>query len=108
LREPHLEHRRRNATSGTARSSGSSSTFTDAARPQLTGVTNVAPGVAVKSFELARELLPTARRVAILRPSTNDFIRLLVSQEDLLASRYDLQVDSIEVRTREDVPGAIE
>jgi putative ABC transport system substrate-binding protein len=68
----------------------------------------MAPGVLFKHFEFVRELLPSARRVAILRPATTDFIRLLMSQEGPLASRYDLQVDSIEVLTREDVPGAIE
>ncbi len=80
------------------------------ARPggNITGVTTMAPSVVAKTFELVRELLPSARRLAILRPATNDFIRKLMSQEGSLASRYDLQVASIEVLTREDVPVAIE
>lgn len=81
------------------------------ARPggNITGVTSLASsGLMAKNFEIARELLPNARRLTILWNPNNEAVRLLMSREAPLAFRYDLQVDAIEVRTREELPGAIE
>ena len=81
------------------------------ARPggNITGVTSLVPGALLaKNFEIVRELLPNARRLAILWTPTNEAVRLLMTRELPLASRYNLQVDPIEVRTREEVSGAIE
>jgi putative ABC transport system substrate-binding protein len=75
----------------------------------ITGVTSLVPGgLMAKGFEMVRELLPNARRLAILWNPTNEAVRLMITQEVPLASRYDLQVDLIEARTREELPGAIE
>ncbi len=75
----------------------------------ITGVTSLVPGALLaKNFEIARELLPNARRLAILWTPTNEAVRLLMTRELPLASHYNLQVDPIEVRAREELPGAVE
>jgi putative ABC transport system substrate-binding protein len=74
----------------------------------ITGVTALVPGgLLAKHFQFARELLPNAKRLAILSTADED-VRLMMSREVPLASQYGLQIDVIEVGTREEVPGAIE
>jgi len=81
------------------------------ARPGLnvTGVAAITPGAFLaKQFEILRELLPQAQRVAVLVNPANDDHRLTLAREVPMTAQLGLQVDVIEVRTSEDVPGAIE
>jgi putative tryptophan/tyrosine transport system substrate-binding protein len=80
------------------------------ARPggNATGVTSVVPGSYIgKNFEILRELLPDARRLAVLWNPANSMSRLRVPAELSLASQFGFQVDLIEARTPEEIPGAI-
>jgi putative ABC transport system substrate-binding protein len=60
-----------------------------------------------KNFEVLRELLPNAQRVAVLTNPDNSMARLRVSSELPLASQFGFQVDVIEARRQEEIPGAI-
>src|SRR3712207_840034 len=74
----------------------------------VTGVAAITPGAFLaKQFEILRELLPQAQRVAVLVNPANDDHRLALAREVPMASQLGLQVDVIEVSTPEDVPGAI-
>jgi len=81
------------------------------ARPgrNVTGVASITPGAFLaKQFEILRELLPKAQRVAVLvNPANNDH-RLILVRELPMTSQLGLQIDVIEVRAPEEVPAAVE
>ena len=81
------------------------------ARPggNLTGVTTLAPGgTMAKSLQLLKELLPTARRIAVLINPTNEVInRLLPMEAPPAAAQLGFQLDVIEVREIEELAAAI-
>jgi putative ABC transport system substrate-binding protein len=73
-----------------------------------TGVTAITPGAFLaKQFEILRELLPRARRIAVLANPANDDHRLTLAREVPMATQLGLQVDVIEVRAPEELPAAI-
>ncbi len=81
------------------------------ARPgrNVTGVAAITPGVFLaKQFEILRELLPQAQRVAVLVTPGNDDYRLALARELPMVTQLGLQVDVIEVRASGDIPGAVE
>jgi ABC-type uncharacterized transport system substrate-binding protein len=81
------------------------------ARPggNITGAATLVPGgLLAKNFQTVRELLPNAQRFAILTNPADASARLGIAREVPIALQYGLQIDVIEVRTREEVPGAIE
>jgi putative tryptophan/tyrosine transport system substrate-binding protein len=81
------------------------------ARPgrNVTGVAAITPGTFLaKQFEILRELLPQAQRVAVLVTPANDDYRLALARELPMVTQLGLQVDVIEVRAPGDVPGAVE
>ncbi|MBB3020963.1 putative ABC transport system substrate-binding protein [Microvirga lupini] len=81
------------------------------ARPghNVTGVAAITPGAfLVKQLEVLRELLPQAKRVAVLATAANDDYRLALSREVPLAAQLGLQIEVIEVRTRDEVPSAVD
>jgi putative ABC transport system substrate-binding protein len=80
------------------------------ARPggNVTGVTGLVPGAYGKNFEILRELLPQAQRVAVLTNPANDVSRLRLALEAPIASQFGFQLDVIEVRASEEIPGAVE
>ncbi len=80
------------------------------ARPggNVTGVTSLVIGSYLgKNFEVLRELLPYAQRVAVLWNPANSMSRLSVPPQLPLASQFGFQIDVIEARTQEEIPGAI-
>ena len=81
------------------------------ARPggNLTGVATLVPGAFIgKSLGLLRELLPQAKRVAALINPSNEIHRLLFPREaPPAAAKLGFQLDVIEVREAEEIPGAI-
>jgi ABC-type uncharacterized transport system substrate-binding protein len=75
----------------------------------VTGVASITPGAFLaKQFEILRELLPQAQRVAVLSNPANDDYRLALSRELPVTAQLGLQVDVIEVRTLDEVPSAVE
>lgn len=80
------------------------------ARPggNVTGVTSLAPGSYLgKNLEVLRELLPAAKRVAVLMNPANSVSGLLLPLELPTAIQYGFQADVIEARTQEELPEAI-
>jgi len=74
----------------------------------VTGVAAIAPGTFLaKQFEILREPLPQAQRVAGLVNPANDDHRLARAREVPMASQRGLQADVIELHTPEDVPTAV-
>ena len=81
------------------------------ARPghNVTGVAAITPGAfLVKQLEVLSELLPQAQRVAVLATPANDDYRLALGREVPMAAQLGLQIEVIEVRTRDDVPSAVD
>ena len=81
------------------------------ARPgrNITGVAAITPGAFLaKQFEILRELLPQAQRVAVLVNPANDDHRLILAREVPMIAPLGLQIDVIEVRSPGDVPAAVE
>jgi putative ABC transport system substrate-binding protein len=76
----------------------------------VTGVAAIVTGEFIaKTFEIAKELLPNAKRVAVLSNAANETARRRLSLElPLVRERYGFQVEVIEVGAPEDVPRAIE
>jgi putative ABC transport system substrate-binding protein len=81
------------------------------ARPggNLTGVTTLVPGGTVaKALQLLKELLPTARRIAVLINPTNEVVnRLLPIEAPPAAAQLGFQLDVIEVREIEELAAAV-
>ncbi len=81
------------------------------ARPggNLTGVTTLVPGgIMAKSLQLLKELLPTARRIAVLINPPNEVTnRLLPIEAPPAAAQLGFQLDVIEVREIEELAAAI-
>jgi putative ABC transport system substrate-binding protein len=75
----------------------------------VTGVAAITPGAFLaKQFEILRELLPQAQRVAVMVNPANDDHRLILVREVPMTAQLGLQIDVIEVRAPEEVPAAIE
>ena len=80
------------------------------ARPggNLTGVATLAGGNFVgKAFDIIRELLPQAKRLAAFMNPSNEVHRLGSRDALSAAATLGFQLDIIEVRKAEEVPGAI-
>ncbi len=81
------------------------------ARPggNLTGVTTLVPGGIIgKSLQLLKELLPTARRIAVLTNPTNEVMnRLLPIEAPPAAAQLGFQLDVIEVSEIEELAAAV-
>jgi putative ABC transport system substrate-binding protein len=81
------------------------------ARPggNLTGVTTLVPGGTIaKSLQLLKELVPTARRIAVLiNPSNEVTSRLVPIEAPPAAAQLGVQLDMIEVREIEELAAAI-
>jgi putative ABC transport system substrate-binding protein len=81
------------------------------ARPggNLTGVTTLVPGGTIaKSLQLLKELVPTARRIAVLINPTNEVTsRLVPIEAPPAAAQLGVQLDLIEVREIEELAAAI-
>jgi putative ABC transport system substrate-binding protein len=81
------------------------------ARPggNLTGVATLVPGGLVgKSLQLLKELLPTARRIAVLINPTNEVVnRLLPIEAPPAAAQLGFQLDVIEVREIAELAAAV-
>ncbi len=80
------------------------------ARPggNVTGVAALVPGSYMgKNFEILRELLPQARRVAVFTNPANASSRVTLSREAPMASQLGFQLEVIEVHAPEQIPAAV-
>jgi putative ABC transport system substrate-binding protein len=75
----------------------------------VTGVATFVPGnFSSKHFEILRELLPQAKRVAVFINPSNEMHRLLYPKEaPPAAAALGFQLDLFELRAPEEVPGAV-
>ncbi len=79
------------------------------ARPtgNLTGFTTGHDTIAVKRVELLRELVPAARKVALLWGLANAQHRVIVERTYEAGAALDIEVVSLPVETAEDIAPAI-
>jgi putative tryptophan/tyrosine transport system substrate-binding protein len=74
----------------------------------VTGVAAVTPGAFLaKLFQILRDLLPQAQRVAMLANPASADHRLMLAREVPMAARLGWQIDVIEVRAPGEVPAAV-
>lgn len=78
------------------------------ARPggNFTGTTTQAPEVAVKSLALFREIVPTARRIAILSNPTNSWHSLVLSEIHAAVMKLRLEVTVVNAKQSAEFDGA--
>jgi putative ABC transport system substrate-binding protein len=74
----------------------------------VTGVATITPGAYLaKQFQILRDLLPQAQRVAVLANPASADHRLMLAREVPMAARFGWQIDVIEVRASGEVPAAV-
>ena len=78
------------------------------ARPggNVTGVSNVAVPLMGKWLELLKEIVPTLSQVAVLRNAANPTHPLFWTEAQSAAPRLNLKLQSVEVRSADDLDGA--
>jgi putative ABC transport system substrate-binding protein len=74
----------------------------------VTGLSDLAVGLSAKRLELLKETVPGASRVLALGNSTNPASALDWSGTQEAARTLGMEVGAVEVRSREDLPGAFE
>jgi putative ABC transport system substrate-binding protein len=82
---------------------------TSMARPSgnVTGFTTGNDTVAAKRLELLREMVPAARKIALMWVATNDQHRVVVERTRLAAAKLNIELLSLPVATDADIPRAI-
>src|SRR5438445_7344596 len=80
----------------------------DLARPggNITGVSNLAVALTGKWLEYLKQIVPTLSQVAVLRNAANPTHALFWAEAQSAAPRLGLQLQSVEVRTPDDLDGA--
>lgn len=80
------------------------------ARPggNVTGLSLMSPDISGKRLELIKQIVPDIARVAIMWNATNPYPALVFRQTENSARQLKLEVQSLEVRTPDDVSGALE
>jgi putative tryptophan/tyrosine transport system substrate-binding protein len=74
----------------------------------VTGVTSLVGPHLAKKFDLIREFMPQAQHVGVLTNSDNPNARRGVSIEvPMAAQQYGFQIEVIDIRVAEDIPGAV-
>ena len=78
------------------------------ARPggNITGVSNLAVALTGKWLEYLKQIVPTLSQVAVLRNAANPTHALFWAEAQSAAPRLGLQLQSVEVRTPDDLDGA--
>jgi ABC-type uncharacterized transport system substrate-binding protein len=74
----------------------------------ITGIASVGAELAGKSFELIREMLPAARRVAVLANATDPFTKSMLAQIELSAQTVNIEIQPIFLRPGEQFDKAFE
>jgi len=80
------------------------------ARPggNVTGTSLMAPDLAGKRLEMAKDLLPGVSRVAVLWNAANPYSRLVFKETGRAARTLEIAIQSLEVRAPADIDGALE
>jgi putative ABC transport system substrate-binding protein len=80
------------------------------ARPggNVTGIAGVGTELAGKNIELIREVLPSARRVAVLANTTDPFTKPFLAQIELTARTVSIEIQPIMLRPGEEFDAAFE
>jgi putative ABC transport system substrate-binding protein len=80
------------------------------ARPggNVTGTSLMAPDLGGKRLELVKDLLPEARRVAVLWNAGNPYSELAFKETERAARTLEIEVQSLEVRAPADFDGALD
>ncbi len=81
---------------------------TSLARPggNLTGISNQHPEVAVKSLALFKEIVPSAKRIAILSNPTNSSLPLVLSEMQAAARKVRLEITVVKAGAPAEFEGA--
>jgi ABC-type uncharacterized transport system substrate-binding protein len=74
----------------------------------ITGIASVGAELAGKNFELIREMLPAARRVAVLANATDPFTKSMLAQIELSAQTVNIEIQPIFLRPGEQFDKAFE
>jgi ABC-type uncharacterized transport system substrate-binding protein len=80
------------------------------ARPggNITGFSVVGPEISTKQLELVQETLPKVKRVAFVWDPANQALALRFKEVEIAARTLGLQIESLEVRTRNELESALE
>jgi putative ABC transport system substrate-binding protein len=80
------------------------------ARPggNITGLSVVGPQMNAKQLELVKEMSPKVKRVAFVWNPANPALALRLKELEIAAQTVGLQIESVEVRTPNEVEGALE
>jgi putative tryptophan/tyrosine transport system substrate-binding protein len=73
----------------------------------ITGLSSIAPELEGKRLELLRELIPNLSHVAVLWNPVNSFHVTSLKQARVAAELLRMRVQSVEVRTSEEIDGAL-
>jgi putative ABC transport system substrate-binding protein len=73
----------------------------------ITGLSSIAPELEGKRLELLRELIPNLSHVAVLSNPLNPFHVAALKQAHVAAELLRMRVQSVEVRTSEEIEGAL-
>lgn len=68
----------------------------------------MAPDLGGKRLEILRDMLPALSRVAILWNTTNPYPALVFRETESAGQKLGVDIESVEVRTRDDFGGALE
>ena len=74
----------------------------------VTGMSGMGADMAVKTFELIREVIPSARRVAVLAAATDPFTTPFLAQLELAARALGIEMQPIMLRPGEEFDAAFE
>jgi putative tryptophan/tyrosine transport system substrate-binding protein len=74
----------------------------------VTGLSLMSPDISGKRLELIKQIVPDVVRVAIMWNATNPYPALVFRQTEAAARQLKLEVQSLEVRTPDDVNSALE
>jgi len=80
------------------------------ARPggNITGFSVIGPEISGKQLELVKETLPKVKRVAFVWDPANPALALRFKEVEIAARTLGLQIESLEVRTRNELESALE
>jgi len=74
----------------------------------VTGLSLMVPDIAGKRLELLKEILPRLARVAVLWNAANPYPAIVIKETQTAAQRFGIEVQSLEVRSPDDLNGVFE
>jgi putative ABC transport system substrate-binding protein len=74
----------------------------------VTGLSLMSPALAGKRLELLKEVIPGLKRIAVLWNAANPYPANVFTQTKLAAEKLGIEVQSLEIRSPDDLNGALE